>query len=170
MYKKNNKEQGFTLLEVIIATFLLTVGIGGAFLLSARITQSSSLPESRLVATYLAQECLEVARNIRDTNYLRISTGAGGNWDDNLTGCAAGCECVYSESTLLPYLDRFLSLDTASSVFNYGIGNATPYKRRISVIPNGSDQVEVVVEVLWDEKGKSYAVTAATEFYDWLVP
>ncbi|MDP3991098.1 MAG: prepilin-type N-terminal cleavage/methylation domain-containing protein [Candidatus Nealsonbacteria bacterium] len=72
--------KGFTLIEVIVAIFLLTVGSVGAFSLVQSIISFSSLAVSRLEAVYLAQEQLEVVRNTRDTNYLE-----GSSWLDGVT-------------------------------------------------------------------------------------
>ena len=64
-------KKGFTLLEVITAIFILTVGVGGALSLMNQTLSTASIIEQRLIASYLAQEGIEIVRNIRDTNWLQ---------------------------------------------------------------------------------------------------
>src|SRR3989344_6798261 len=72
--------RGFTLVEVIVAIFVVTVGIGGVFAFLQSTLFSGITLENQLIAPYLAQEGVEIVRNIRDTNYVRISEGFGGSW------------------------------------------------------------------------------------------
>ncbi len=66
--------KSFTLIEVIIAIFILTMGTVGAFSLIQRTIAFTSISSSRLTAAYLAQEGMEIARNIRDSNYLFLKS------------------------------------------------------------------------------------------------
>ena len=72
-------KKSFTLIEVIVAIFLITVGAGGAFILIQRTIAFTDIISSQLTATYLAQEGIEMVRNARDSNWL-----AGNEWDLNL--------------------------------------------------------------------------------------
>ena len=69
MIKKFNKN-GFTLLEVIVAIFVITIGVIGVISVVQRTAAFTSISSSRLQAAYLAQEGIEIARNIRDGNWL----------------------------------------------------------------------------------------------------
>jgi prepilin-type N-terminal cleavage/methylation domain-containing protein len=79
---KNNK--GFTLLEVIAAIFILTVGAGASFALIQQTLSAASLVEDRLIASYLAQEGVEVVKNIRDQTWLEKRTNLTLTWDEYL--------------------------------------------------------------------------------------
>ena len=63
-------KNGFTIIEVIIATSILTIGVLGAFSAIQMIIASTSIISSQLAATYLAQEGIENVRAIRDSNWL----------------------------------------------------------------------------------------------------
>lgn len=76
--------KGFTLLEVLAAIFILTMGIGGAFVLVSQTAVSSQLASAKLTASYLAQEGIENIRNIRDSNFLKIHKGETAGWLDGL--------------------------------------------------------------------------------------
>jgi prepilin-type N-terminal cleavage/methylation domain-containing protein len=79
-----NKEKGFTIIEVIIAIFILTVGVLGAFSAIQMIAAFTSNVSSRLAAVYLAQEGIENVRNIRDSNWLEKRDIPGLAWDDSI--------------------------------------------------------------------------------------
>jgi len=72
--------KSFTLIEVVVAIFLVTVGTVGAFSLIQRTIAFTAISSSRLVAANLAQEGIEIVRNTRDTNWL-----SGNPWDQGLS-------------------------------------------------------------------------------------
>ncbi len=171
-----NHYRGFTLLEVLIALFVFTIGILGAFLWISRTTSLAATPGRQLVATYLAQEALEIVRNIRDTNFLEIQAIQAGfpiDWREGLLGCETetGCEADYDDSILTAATGplRLLLLDS-NGYYNYDSGNETLFTRKITVTPQEDDKVEIVAEVSWQEKGINHKRTAATELYNWLNP
>ena len=120
----------------------------------------------QLEAVYLAQEGVEITRNIRDANLLNIYKGNGGEWTDNLTGCEAGCEADYTAGSLAVSQDRFLQY--GSGFYNYTAGEGTLFKRSIAVLEPSPEVLEVAVTVTWEERGRSHQVKAATELYNWL--
>lgn len=79
-------KNSFTLIEVLFAIFILTMGISAAFSLIHNTLAYAKISSSRLTAAYLAQEGIEVARNIRDGNWLEQRTTSTIQWDDGLTG------------------------------------------------------------------------------------
>lgn len=66
----NSNNKSFTILEVILAIFILTVAVFASFSLIQQTVVGVSLNQSKLIAYYLAQEGVENIRNIRDTNWL----------------------------------------------------------------------------------------------------
>lgn len=63
---------GFTLIEALVTLTVFTIGIIGAF--SFALTNRSTVRDNfdRYLATNLAREGLEIVRNARDSNWLRI--------------------------------------------------------------------------------------------------
>jgi len=72
--------KAFTVLEVLIATLVLTIGGLAAYTMVQKIVFSTFSSSYRLTAAYLAKEGIETVRNIRDTNWLE-----GENWDSDLS-------------------------------------------------------------------------------------
>ena len=162
--KKFQKSPGFTLMEVLVAIFLITAGVLGAMAVVNQTTTFIQGTSSRLVAAYLAQEGIEIVRNIRDSNFLKIHKEGEGNWDDGLTGCLGGCEADYNDLALIS-ADRYLKID--AGFYNYNSGLDTPFKRKITITPDGSDILKVSVEVSWQERGRAHQVTAQENLYQW---
>ena len=75
-------KKGFTILEVIVAIFVITIGVLGAFSVVQRIVSNTMAVSSRLTAVYLAKEGIEIVRNNRDNNWL---DPAEPPWDSGLS-------------------------------------------------------------------------------------
>ena len=176
-FLNKRKSNGFTLLEIIIAIFFVTVGMGGAFTVIQKSFSILSLSGSRLVAANLAQEGIEVVRNIRDTNWLeseQYDKGLGVphpdlslvdyqvQYDDgeaDIVVCAV--PCAYDDMV-------FLNIDATNGFYNYDAGNATKFKRKITINKITADSMKITVDVIWKERaGKEYTYTAHHLLYDW---
>jgi len=85
--QKNNLGQG--LLETIVALGIIVSGVVGMVSLTLSNQISSADSSERLIAANLAREGVEVARNIRDTNWLACEIAGGvlgcNDWDEGLT-------------------------------------------------------------------------------------
>ena len=166
------RSRGFTLLEVLVAIFILTIGIVGVFGFSQQTLSLGSTLRHQLVASYLAQEGVEIVRNIRDTNYVSSAGGTIVDWDDGLAGCVLGCEADYNDPALVSAGSplNFLGVisDGNGTRYQYG-GGGTPtiFQRKITVDPTVANRLDVNVEVLWQEKGTSRNFTIGTELYNW---
>jgi len=170
-------QESFTLLEVIGAIFLITVGIVGVFSLITMTLSSATYSSDKLIASYLAQEGIEIVRNIRDTNWLEGGTNP---WNEGLvtTDCSTGCRADYTYSsttdpTLPPYNNEYLNID-GNGYYSYSAGTPTSFQRKITIskeeYPPASgkyDKMTVQVEVSWQEKGKPYSVPAQENLYNW---
>ena len=55
-------------MEAIVAIFVITTGIVGVLSLVTQTISSATFSKDKLIAAYLAQEGIEIVRNIRDTN------------------------------------------------------------------------------------------------------
>jgi hypothetical protein len=179
-----NKESraGFTLVEVLTALFLVIVGIGSAYALvnqSLALTKSAAL---QVTAAYLGKEGIEIARSIRDDNYLKILYSEPGYdgvdaWrsglccaavDDCLTkaDCQDGCAADYTSDKLATnHVGDRLRYD-ASGFYGYSGADASLYERTITVTPE-TDYLQVTVLVQWDERGIPQSLTVEENLYNW---
>ena len=175
---ENRKRQqaGFTVLEALIAISIIVIGVGGVFGLTSRTVADSSANNNKLVAVYLAQEGIEIVRNIRDTNYLKIRQAVpGAAWDDGIilpgNDCATWCEADYNDAALSGVVAGLnpLQRDGNTSIYSYDGGSATPFTREIKATAVGVGKIEVEVTVFWSERGNVQKTVAATELYNWLI-
>jgi len=137
----NNKtsKRAFTLLEVMTAVFVATVGLIGVFIVIQNLSTYTSSSKDRLVASYLAQEGMEIIRNIRDTNWLEPPTNywdEGLNYPRDCTCCYSGCEVDYTAPTVLDpalsYSNQYLKIDS-NGFYSYSPGTDTKFKRKITI-------------------------------------
>ncbi len=65
-----NKQTGQTLIETMVALFIMTMGITAALGLASFSLSASSNISNQIIGVGLAREGLEVMKNMRDTNWL----------------------------------------------------------------------------------------------------
>lgn len=72
MIIKHNKQKGFTLLETLMAISIISITITGPLAIAAHATKLISVAKNQLVATFLAQEAIEMVRREKDSNMIKI--------------------------------------------------------------------------------------------------
>lgn len=162
------KEKGFTMLEVIVTIFILVVAVIVAYYAFYKIMVTTSMISSRLTAAYLAQEGIEIIRNIRDTNWLNSL-----EWDTGFWVCWSGCEADYTtgtgisgETSLRAYTGEPLNID-ANQFYSYSGGTPTKFKRKITITTEGDNLLKVSVLIEWQERGEPYNFEAEEHLYKW---
>lgn len=155
-------KKSFTIIEVLVAITIFTLGI---ITLGVSIWQNYSVAgqaTERFIAIYLAQEGLEIVKNLRSENYLNQRA-----W--NLGLSAGNYEVDYNDNSLSTYSDRNLRIDLSTGFYNYETGNLTPFKRKISISYPASDQMKVTVTVYWPKKGSQQQeqVSVTEILYNW---
>jgi len=153
-------KKGFTLLEVLISLAIITIGIVGVFALIQQTVSLLPVSEQRLTASYLAQEGMEIVRNLRDANIVK-----GQDWNLDLTNCGTGCEADYLSPSLTAWSSRYL-LDNGT-FYNYSSGNSTLYQRKITIDSSATDVLKTTIEVFWQEKTRSHSIKAREDIYNW---
>src|SRR5258708_8211428 len=82
---------GESLIETMVAIFILVMGISAAVGLATYTFSSSTSITKQIVATGLAREGLEALRNMRDTNWLTSTLSS--NCYDYTSGSSSGGNC-----------------------------------------------------------------------------
>src|SRR3989344_3816355 len=171
---------GFTLLETVVALGVLVTGIASVFSLSLQAIANVSVSKNKLVAINLAQEGIELVRQIRDTNEIK-----GIAWDTGFfpAGCGVGNETDASGLTipnLTPYSPgRYIKYPDDKGLYSYDSGSDTIFKRQIIVEkpacggswPRGDvdndNEVHIVSTVFWNEKSVAKSVKLEEVLYNW---
>jgi type II secretory pathway pseudopilin PulG len=166
--KINKKTDGFSLLEVIIAIFVITIGIIGVANLISYSISSVAVAKSQIIATELAQEGLEIVRNIRDSNWLADIT-----WNSGLDTCAGGCRVQYNSVGLLALGGNPVLNINSNGFYLYDVTKPeTLFRRKITITDNpdgdiNTPDIKVVSEITWSQRGRSFNVNAEDRLYNW---
>lgn len=161
MKLSNMVNKGFTILEVILAIFILSVAVFGSFSLIQQTVVGVSLNQSKLIAYYLAQEGVEIVRNIRDTNWLQ-----GSAWTAGLAVGEGNQEADYQSMVLESYQGRYLRIGD-NGFYNYASGMETKFKRKIAVTEKSDGYLEVKVIIEWSERGREHNIEVINHLYNW---
>ncbi len=159
-------EKGFSLIEVITAIFILTVGVGGAFSLIYQTLSTVYSVRSELTASFLAQEGVEIVKNLRDCAWLESRTATNTSWLANLSETPGSWEADYSDFELYRSYGSYLRRDS-SGFFNYSSGETTNFKREIELDHISSTTVRVLVTVRWHITGRDKELQVVENITDW---
>lgn len=88
--KKYVSKNGFTLIEVMAAVAILSIGLIGGLTVINYNLKNISFTKNRIIAGGLAAEGIEFVRNIRDTNWLESAV----NWKQDIEGVNPSNEAV----------------------------------------------------------------------------
>lgn len=172
LFKKDTGQRGFTLIETLVAIFILTLAITATMTAAQAGLQSSLYARDQITAYYLAEEAMEYVRNIRDTNYQTTFNAQTENdpvctWISNVGGpsecktipaeCIGGTcridvpnnvmEACSGETCRLKY-------DEAAG-YTYASGAASKFIRKINIEPMAgptSAPTEIMVTVTMEWK------------------
>lgn len=183
-HKKQRLCAGFTLVETIIAIFILTIGILTIYGVFFDMSRQAKNQSNSLIASYLAQEGIEIVKNMRDTNWI---TNYAGYWLEGIDNgsCLGGCNFEADFKTGTPYQiielrpygtdGNFLNIDD-SNVYSYNPDYPeTIFKRKITItgplkVYSSDDyfsSLKVSALVMWNYKGDDYSVQMEEFIYNW---
>lgn len=155
-----NNENGFSLLETIVATGVIIIGLISALTLITNTFFYVSHISDRLIAVNLVEEGIEVVRNIRDNNWLQNLS-----WN---SGLASGTyQVVYNSTSLSPFSGNPILLDPTTNLYNYTLGSVTNYVRQISITNLSSYEIRVISTVTWQRRGVTYTSSAENHLFNW---
>lgn len=164
--KNNFLKQGFTLVEIVVILFIMSMGMIGVLSLIVQNIQSQSYNKSNLIAYQLAQEGIELIRKVRDSNWresvLYDDKLAPGEYYMDYTDTAPSLHDLDNPEELV------LKQDAANFyVHDPAAATTTPFSRLITigVIDDHSFQVNSLIS--WAEPGRSYTYDLETILYNW---
>lgn len=154
--------RGFTLIEALVALVLIAIATGPVLILATSAVNVSSRIEHNLIASNLAQEGIEVVRNIRDTNWLNGSAFdnnlSTGTWRVQWNTVGGGLMAVGANPVLRKN----------NGLYNYLIGTNTAFRRTIIISKPNSGELVLISSVTWAERGNiNRTVSAESHLFDW---
>ena len=160
----NKKEKGFTLIETLVAIFILVIAVTGPMSAAQNSLKASFLARDQVVAYYLAQDAIEGIKNLRDNDALSTPPR---DWRTRVSGCvnAAGeyKQCNFDSSdtknswlACTPEDANNLSCPpmqlNSSDIFYFdgNLGNDSKYTRAIYLYETANpNETEVNVVIEW---------------------
>lgn len=151
---------GYLLIEAIIALTLLTVGFLGILGLIANSISLNRVVGDRFIANYLSMEGIEIVKNIIDGNVLR-----GRPFNEGFD--TGNFEVDYQSADLEPDAGRRLLFDTPSNRYGYLVGQETPFVRTVK-IELKTDEIKVNSVVKWKGRGgANFETNLEDHFFNW---
>jgi len=161
---KNNF--GLSLLEIVVAILVVTMGLVGVLPLITQNIQVEYINKNNLIASQLAQEGLELVRNIRDNNWL-----AGNDWDNGLTPGTYIVDYTGNINSVAGIGEaRLQQRDDVGEEDYYWHGEGDPdsiFSRLITITQTSSELLNVSCLIQWEDRGQTYQYVADTVLYDW---
>lgn len=154
--KKIGNKPGFSLIEVIISIFLIIIGLFASIELISKGLRESIDSRDQSIATELAQEGIELVRNVRDNNWLNFGPldpqdGSFEYFDDGNcridknSGYGGTIDCGVSGNEFRLYIDN-------DGFYVHDPGTATKFYRKL-IIEDGGDTMGIVSMVVWSRTG-----------------
>lgn len=146
-----------------MAISLIIVGLLGALLLISRSFSGGAASASRLIAANLAQEGIEVIKNIRDLSY--VSNGSWDSWHANISDGTYSVQ--YNSQALGGLASNYLRYDSSTGLYGYAVGVNTFFRREIILTRISDVEVRVQARVTWTERAESQALTVEDHLWNW---
>lgn len=169
--------KAFSLLETVVILFIVAVGLLSILSLSIESLKSQSINRNTLIAYNLAQEGIELIRNVRDTNWIENTASSPVAWNRYIEGSVSGNKYRIDYSYFYPVSVTSLSetqlqLATSTNEDFYLHSTGSPdsiFKRMITIVATSTSAPSSTVTSLvqWEEKGETYQYSLETMLYDW---
>ncbi len=180
----HNFKRGFTIIETLVALSIFSFSILALLVVTSQGTANTNFTKNKLSALYLAQEGIEMIRNMRDSASL-----AGGAWNDSFhnnapfqlsscysSGQSFGCDIDSQTLTIFacPIAREAcgnLGYDSSSGFYRSGSFAQSladsGFSRLIRLRDIGNEEVEVTAIVSWNQGSQSKSVTLSEDLLDW---
>jgi len=167
--QKTGKEDGIVLLEAIVAIGVLATIFTATMALSMASIGGVRNANDQLVATYLAQDALELVIAKRQYNHDHNRP-----WLEGLENCTATNPCSadfdFYLANPLPYCGTTCSLYLDGNKYSSdSSGTLSPYSRYVVVEPLGGTtpfEARVTVHVSWNDKKNTYDFPLVLNVYN----
>jgi len=190
-------QKGQTLLEIVFVLAIVIIALLGILGLIMSNIAGTKVSKTRIIASNLAREGVEVIRQIRDTNWLALE-----RWDEHLTNQLDDQTAIVVFSPEnntwqldfapndLPDAGTIIYLDMLTGIYQQATeliltGQPTAYRRLITLneicsngdfkptgetcdeVVNGKVGLKVTSEVQWQEKGQVLSAVVEDWLYNW---
>jgi len=155
----------FSLIEIMIVLFIISLGMTGILSLIGQNIQSQSYNKNNLIAYQLAQEGVELIRRVRDSNWLR-------GYDHNQDLTSGSYFMDFNDDLPTPLDDDQAAVELFQNTEGFyqhdsGLTTSNGFSRLIKIEKSDTDQINVIVEVKWRERSHDRSYILETDLYNW---
>ena len=171
-FKYRQNLPAFSLLEIIVVLMIISVGLLGVLNLMVSSSRAQNSNRETLIAYNLAQEALELVRNVRDTNWRE-----GAAWNLNITGSPSGEKYKVDFRHFQPVpinniKEATLQMSSSSNQWFYihdASSSDSIFRRMITITADDASSSSSTVSCLveWNDRGDTRRFELQTELYDW---
>lgn len=157
------------MIELIVAIFIIVTALVSILSLANRNIQAQNINENTLTASLLAQEGLEIIRNMRDSNWQDGYDWIGSEVDANYQITKYGRYGVDHNFDIYNYnnIDEAILYKKDGFYSHDNTGEATIFRRLIEVDSSESDKLKVDCTVKWTDRGRDQEYVISGELYNW---
>lgn len=174
----SRSSRGFTIIETLVAVTVLMIAIAGPLVVASKGLFGALASKDQLTASYLAQESMEVIKNIRDNNLV---PPANPDWlaynGISLDNCQKNSPCDASAVSAQEVVTggHQLYLSPAGSYNHDSLGLPSIFYRSFFITKpsntgscpyNSSNECRVTVVVSWNEGATPYSIAISSELAD----
>ncbi len=172
MQKKHSKSKGFGIIEVLISSSIIISVLGGLVYAGRMTYQNTLYLQDKSQAIALAQEGLEIVRQIRDTNW--VDNSADTHWNDlvmisngSLAEVVPNSNIKYgiSRSRLQSGPDRYGLTEAVSEKVKID-DSSYEYNRSVKVESTGKLMIDVIGKEVDALSSQSLKVTVVVSWLD----
>lgn len=161
--KINKNKKGFTLIEITVILFIISVGLIGVLSLVIQNIQSQVINKNNIIAYQLAQEGIELIRKTRDSNWK-----SGNAWNLGLTDGTYYMDYLDNQPTLVAGAsDSILYRDINDFYVHSGGAEETNFRRTIEIVNIDAKSMSVKAVVVWQSRNNTSDYEVETILYDW---
>lgn len=167
--EKIKDNRGFSFIELLAVMFIVNVGLVALISMSLQAIQTERFNRNVLIAAQLAQEGIELVRNVRDNDW---QNGVVPNtiFDAPIDGVYAIDYTLGSAAVLAGGLadnNSKLYLDGRGYYSHDSTGTSTKFRRAITIHPEGIASTTVDSEVRFSDGVTERNYKVETTLYDW---
>jgi len=155
---KKNRQKGFSLVEVLLVVFILSTALTVFIQVISKSIVHSIESQDSIIAAGLAQEGVELVKNIRDNNWAKKETVF-----DGLE--TSPCIINYNRDTCVPgsYDLKFNN----DGFYNHDAGETTKFFRKIEINKDDLTKREVTSYVIWSRpwSGSGFSTPTSSNCY-----